>query len=207
VRGTGRHGGGHYAARVSHISRRGSAWNVVCLTQRLVRTALLFLLFSSSSLAACGGLAQGADAGAEGGTGSGACPAGYYEGLPYCDNGRLKPSCCPNGAYCSPPGGFCDLDGGACKGGLDCAPDAGRAPLNDAGGAPRDDAGSCPDGLYLFIPCCGGVNDTSCSNGPGPPPPFCAALPSSCVGQSICYRGDCSGPVDAAARSVQCECI
>jgi hypothetical protein len=148
------------------------------------------------SLSACGGTVVSTtgpdlagedgstDAGLDTTADSGACPDGSY---PIgCDGVVMY--CCPPGANCLPP---------SCG-----SPDAGK-------GTAPDDAGKCPADQYVVIPCCGGYNDTSCSNGPGPPPPFCTALPSSCKGQSGCLLpgSDCEGPVDDSKRTLTCMCI
>jgi len=182
-------------------------------------------------LAACGSVAQSPlvqnqpvdqprptqpseDAGAD----SGACPAGYYvepESLG-CVDGQLRPGCCPNGANCSPPSNtYCDLGGGACSP-EPCAEDAGAAP-EDAGAAPEDaaavDSGACPAGQVLLEPCCGGDNDSSCSNGGGPPAPapFCVELSSlNCFMEgdaSVCMKGGCEGELDTANHTLGCNCI
>jgi hypothetical protein len=139
----------------------------------------------------CGGSVSGSDAsdadsstdaGIDGAVESGACPVGSS---PVECNGVLL-YCCPEASHCAPPS--CEL------------PDAGDA-------ADATDAAPCPAGQYLLMPCCGGFNNTSCSNGPGPPPPFCTVLPPSCTGQSTCLVGGCEGVVDESSGKLQCTCI
>lgn len=144
------------------------------------------LLPVALSIGACGGsispvTAGTADAGGDANADSGACADGGYP----VSCGAVVLYCCPPGAYCDPP---------SC--GVPAAADA-AAP----------DAGPCPPGEYLIFPCCGGYNDTTCSNGPGPPPPFCSALPSSCEGKSTCMLGGCIGPLDESKRTLGCTCI
>lgn len=157
--------------------------------RRAMRDSLVELLFLpvALSLGACGGsvrAAPGQDASDEGSSAdAGTCPAGTYP--VECAGGPLF-YCCPAGAHCEPP---------SCG-----SPDASDA-------AAPGDSGPCPPDQYLLTPCCGGYNDTSCSNGPGPPPPFCTALPASCAGQSTCTLGGCEGPVDPIHRTFGCICI
>ncbi len=142
------------------------------------------LLPVALSLGACGGVFVGDDGEyyPPGDAGADACPPGAYP--VECPGVFLY--CCPPGAHCAPP---------SCG-----SPDAGDAP-------PPEDAGACPPDQYLVVPCCGGFDDTSCSNGPGPPTPFCSALPSSCDGSSACTLGGCDGPIDESARTLECTCI
>ena len=108
-------------------------------------------------------------------------------------SGANGEDCCPDGAICLPPSNL--------------APDAG------ADGAPVDaapsDAGTCPDGEYLVFPCCGGFDNMTCSNGGNgtPPQPFCAAIPASCDGQTMCTLGGCVGELDPTQRTLGCNCI
>ena len=139
------------------------------------------LLLVAPSLAACGSGA-GREDGAYAPTDAGTCTGGSY---PIACAGVVL-YCCAPGAHCASP---------SCG-----SPDAGGAP-------PPADAGSCGPDQYLVIPCCGGENDTACSNGPGPPPPFCSALPSACEGQTSCTLGGCEGALDGSARTLQCFCI
>ena len=120
------------------------------------------------------------------------------------------------------------VDGGSCPAGSDpiacaggpilycCAKNESCDPPSclDAGGGPAEPAAStdaamaCPPGQYLLIPCCGGFNDTSCSNGSPAPAPFCVDLPPACQGgQPSCTIGDCSGVLDGLNYTLQCECI
>ncbi|HEY1954413.1 MAG TPA: hypothetical protein VGH28_02355 [Polyangiaceae bacterium] len=94
---------------------------------------------------------------------------------------------CPGGPllYCCPPGSHCE------------APSCGEPA----------EAGACADGEVLLEPCCGGYQDQSCSNGPGPPPPFCIALPASCEGKSSCTIGGCSGQLDETTGTLGCGCL
>lgn len=129
-------------------------------------------------------ISDAGDAGDGDDGGDGGCPAGYS---PVACNGVVL-YCCAPGAHCATPS--CGVP----------AP----AP-NDA--SEPDDAGDCPPGEILIMPCCGGYQDTSCSNGPGPPAPFCTTPPSSCDGQSECTIGGCSGPYDEATHRLSCICI
>jgi hypothetical protein len=158
------------------------------------------------------------------GPGSGVCPAGSPSGayaLSYCDStGQIASYCCVD--LCATPQTYCDLGGGACALG-ECPqpgpllPDDASAPsppteVVDAappvpGPGPATDAGACPAGQYLLQPCCGGYNDTSCSNGSPPPQPFCVTLPASCDGHSMCTVGGCVGVVDATNLTLGCTCI
>ncbi len=153
------------------------------------------------SLGACGGSVRGvagpdasatdgpAESSEDAGADSGTCQQdGSY---PVECNGVLL-YCCPPGAHCAPPS--CGL------------PDAG-GPAEAGDAMTARDTGACPQDQYLLVPCCGGVNDTSCSNGPGPPAPFCTAFPSSCEGESVCTIGSCEGPVDQTTGTLQCICI
>jgi hypothetical protein len=87
-------------------------------------------------------------------------------------------------------------------------------PTGASGTGGEGAGGECPDGEYLLIPCCGGDNDTACSNGSGPPAPapYCVPLPASCAGDA--FVGGCSPPgttcsggVDAVERTISCVCI
>ena len=113
---------------------------------------------------------------------NGVSDAGNDAGV--CEAGAY-PIGCPNGPvlYCCPPGAHCDPP--SCN---------------------QPEAGDCPDGQVLLIPCCGGFNDQSCSNGPGPPPPFCTAVPPTCNEQS-CTVGGCEGAFDESTRTLSCNCI
>lgn len=110
------------------------------------------------------------------------CPAG------------ASPVACPGGPllYCCPPDAF-------------CAPPS----CVDADAPTPLDLAQCPPGQVLLIPCCGGFNDTACSNSAGPPapPPFCTDLPSFCEGQTSCAIGGCNGALDENKRTLGCLCI
>jgi hypothetical protein len=152
---------------------------------RDIFVAFLFVSVAVSSNA-CGGNVRevgpdpsNEEAGTDANPESGACPDGGY------------PISCPGGEflYCCPAGSFCD-------------PPSCGAPV-----PAQDDAGACPSDQYLLVPCCGGYNDTSCSNGPGPPAAFCTALPASCEDQSECTLNGCEGPIDESNRTLQCTCL
>ncbi len=154
----------------------------------------LFLALAAP-LAACGGnvaVAPPADASSEASPAQASVDAGADSGV--CPEAGSYPVEC-NGVllYCCPPGANCD------------PPSCGSQKAADAA-APAD-SGPCPADEYLLTPCCGGYNDTSCSNGPGPPPPFCTALPPSCAGKSVCTVGGCEGSVDTSNRTLGCNCI
>jgi hypothetical protein len=134
---------------------------------------------------------------------AGACPAG--SAAVYGCGGTFF-YCCPD-------------DGGNCEAPSCETLDAGHeAAAGEAGGcssdascprSPPSDGGACQAGEYLLIPCCGGVDDSACSNSNGPPAPapFCTALPASCAGQTTCTVGQCEGAVDQATRTLGCNCI
>jgi hypothetical protein len=177
---------------ISTLASPVSCWHGSCVGPRAMRP--FYLLPLVLSLGACGGnavISSEKDGSAESGMDAGAEPDACVPGSDAVINCHgVFLYCCPPHAHCLPPP--CD------------SPDAGdAAPPPDA--APGD--GGCPVGEYLLVPCCGGYDNTACSNGPGPPPPFCSALPASCSGQSACEIGGCSGTVDPGKRTVECNCL
>ena len=190
------------------------------------RSIGFLLLPLTLSLAACGGGVRAVATGAGGCDEDSGCPSGDagHEAA-VADAGACGENsfavvncngmfeyCCPAGANCAPPSCLPLVDAGnegaaADAGG--CDEDSGCHRLDAGQGADAADAGPCPGAEYLLIPCCGGINDTSCSNGSGPPAPqpFCTALPAMCDGQPDCIVGECEGSVDQTKRTLQCNCI